>query len=416
MNASLSPLPDRPLDAISRSFARSAATVGDAETPSISGSHYATSALQIELIESVEAWDAIAAHWEHITAGHPLHGRAWLQAWWQELGSAQGNLAIIAVRHQREIVGAAAFYVTHDWSGRTLRFLGSGLTCTDYLDVFCLPGWHTQVGQAIALWLQSSNSLQRLGRIELLELEGHVANAPGVVALQDALAQAGWSEEITALESCWVVRLPAHWDDYVAKLSHRGRRRARQAIKLRDQGRVNFEVVTQPAEIETRWPDFIRLHQNRRREKGEAGCFADQSFERFLERAVIQLARQNQASLVGLAHDGQWIAVGLKLHGPDHCHLYQTGMDCQFIKLEPGHVINALMLHDTLTHGGTGFDFLRGNEPYKARWTAEPTPLVRTRLWNPCLSALVRSQLAALGRQMKHWLKKSPPLPVKETD
>lgn len=372
--------------------------------------------LQIELIESIEAWDAIDQDWERITGGHPLHGRAWLQAWWQELGAASGQLAIVLVREQQELVGAAPFYVTHDWSGRTLRFLGSGLACTDYLDVFCRPGWTTPVGQAIADWLQSPTVRQHWGRIELVELEGHVANAPGVVALQDALAQAGWGEEITALESCWVVRLPANWDDYVAGLNYRGRRRARQATKLRDQGRVTYQVVQQPAEIEQRWPDFTRLHQNRRREKGEAGCFADQSFERFLERAVKQLAQQNQVALVGLVHEGQWIATGLQLRNADHCHLYQTGMDCQFIKLEPGHVINALMLQHTLTTGGTSFDFLRGNEPYKARWNAEPTPLVRTRLWNPCFSALMRSQLAAAGRQVKHWLKKTSKLPAKETE
>jgi len=375
-----------------------------------------TASMHVELIETLEAWDAVAAGWEKITGGHPLHGCAWLQAWWQELGIGSGNLAVVLVYQEKELVGLAPWYVTNDWSGRTLRFLGSGVTCTDYLDIFCLPGWHNRVGQTIAAWLQSTANQQRWGRIELVELEGHVANAPGVAALQDALAQAGWSEEITALESCWVVPLPTNWEDYVAGLNPRGRRRARQACKLLEQGRVSYDVAQHPSEIEQRWPEFIRLHQNRRQEKGEAGCFADKSFERFLECAVKQLAQQNQVALIGLNHEGKWIATGLQLLGPACRHLYQTGMDCQFMKLEPGHVINALMLHDTLQAGGLGFDFLRGNEPYKARWNALPTPLVRTRLWNPCLSALVRSQLATLGRQMKQWLKKSTPLAAKDPD
>jgi CelD/BcsL family acetyltransferase involved in cellulose biosynthesis len=372
--------------------------------------------LQVEVLDSVADWDAIGDDWERLTASHPLHGRAWLQAWWQAIGSNSGQLAILVVRHEQTLVGIAPFFVTHDWSGRTLRFLGSGVTCTDYLEIFHLPGWSTQVGRVLAAWLQSPTCHQRWGRVELIELEGHVANAPGVAALQDALAQAGWSEELVALESCWVVPLPKQWDAYVAGLNHRGRRRARQAVRLREQGRVQLEVLRSPAEVERHWTDFIRLHQSRRHDKGEAGCFADKSFEQFLELAVHRLAQQNQVALVGLVHEQQWIAAALQLLGPEHRHLYQTGMDSQFIKLEPGHVINALMLQQTLGEGGTTFDFLRGNEPYKARWNAEPTPLVRTRLWNPCLSALVRSQLAAAGRRMKKWLKRTPPLPVKEAE
>lgn len=372
--------------------------------------------LHIELIDSIAAWDAYGEAWEQLTVGHPLHSQAWLQAWWQALGSKVGQLAIFVLRQEQTVVGIAPFYVTEDWSGRTLRFLGSGLTCTDYLDIFCLPGWQAQVARAIAAWLQSPSIHQRWGRIELVELEGHVANAPGVAALQDALAQVGWSEEIAALEGCWVVPLPLQWDDYVAGLNHRGRRRARQAIKLRDQGRVHFELVRDPAGIERHWPDFIRLHQNRRHEKGESGCFADKSFEQFLELAVRRLAQQNQVALAGLVHEGQWIAAALQLLGSETRYLYQTGMDSQFTKLEPGHVINALMLQHTLVEGGRTFDFLRGNEPYKARWNAEPTPLVRTRLWNPCLSALVRSQLAAAGRRMKQWLKRTPQLTAKDAE
>ncbi|MBL8890420.1 MAG: GNAT family N-acetyltransferase [Planctomycetaceae bacterium] len=371
--------------------------------PTLPVSSNRNSELSVTLIDSSASWQACAADWDELTLRHPLHGQAWLRSWWEEYGQHQGQLAILRIDHMGHCVGFAPLFVERTWKGTALRFLGSGTTCTDYLDIFCRPEWSVRIGQALGKWIASSSCHSLFGRIDLIELEGHQANAAGVTALQDALAQSGWTEEIASLESCWVVSFPRTWDEYLQALSHRGRRRARNAMKNLHSGLMSYHAWHEHDEIVANWQVFVELHQKRRHQKGEPGCFAEGHFESFLRRAAFRLAEQGQASLVALRLDNKFIAAALQLHTENRTCLYQTGMDSNYIKLEPGHVINAIMLESCQAKGIGQFDFLRGNEPYKARWNAFATPLVRTRLWNPRLTTQVRARMVAMGRCVKQW-------------
>ena len=42
------------------------------------------------------------------------------------------------------------------------------------------------------------------------------------------------------------------------------------------------------------------------------------------------------------------------------------------MKLEPGHLLFTAMVRRAIDRGDSYFDFLRGNEPYKEYWGAEP--------------------------------------------
>jgi CelD/BcsL family acetyltransferase involved in cellulose biosynthesis len=371
--------------------------------------------VNIQVIESVDQWATVADEWDLMVADQPLHSHAWLSSWWTAFGEQAGRLAVACVRHREQVIGLAPFFVSHSWMGKTVRFLGSGTTCTDYLDIFCEPGYSAVVAEHLVGWLSSGEFRRKFGRIDLVELEGHLASAPGVSALGDRLQSCGWSAEVTALDSCWVVPLQQTWDDYLSGLSARSRKRARQALKLQERGDIDYQTWSDPESIRQIWPKFIELHQNRRQDKGQAGCFREHQFETFIERAVAQLSMDGRASVVGVLHQGQPISLGLLLHGDRRNFLYQTGMDGDFIKLEPGHLLNALTIHQSWSAGRSHFDFLRGDEPYKARWAAEPAALVRSRYWNFHISARVRANLIRAGRMLKHWAQPAKPVLPQET-
>jgi len=371
--------------------------------------------LNIQVIDSPTEWATLAEEWDRLVDDHPLHSYAWFSAWWKAFGAQAGRLAIACVRDRDQVVGLAPFFVTRSWLGNGVRFLGSGTTCTDYLDIFCASGYCEIVGEQLTGWLQSSEFGRRYGRLDLVELEGHRPSAPGVAGLASHLERGGWSSEIAALENCWVVPLTDAWDDYLTGLSARSRKRARTAMKHRASGQIEYQVWREPESIEQVWPKFIELHQKRRRDKGEAGCFHNQNFEKFIEQAVSQLAVDGRASLVGVLHGGQPIALGLVLHGSNCNFLYQTGMDGNYIKLEPGHLLNALTLQECWLSGIRRFDFLRGDEPYKARWAAHPEPLVRTRFWSYHMVARVRANLVRAGKMLKQWTGKPQFNPPQES-
>ncbi len=62
---------------------------------------------------------------------------------------------------------------------------------------------------------------------------------------------------------------------------------------------------------------------------------------------------------------------------------YQSGMDPQFGHMSPGFLANLVVIQQAITEGYGLFDFLRGDEPYKADWGARPVEMVRIRAVPP---------------------------------
>jgi CelD/BcsL family acetyltransferase involved in cellulose biosynthesis len=135
----------------------------------------------------------------------------------------------------------------------------------------------------------------------------------------------------------------------------------------------------------------VRLHQARFGDRAHGGgCFADPRFETFLRAATERLAARRQARLVWCEVDGEPIAIQLLLTAPGSAAMYQSGFDPRYRHLEPGYLLYALSFRALIAEGIAKFDFLRGNEPYKATWLAQPTPLTRLIAVAPRSSAQLR--------------------------
>ena len=78
--------------------------------------------------------------------------------------------------------------------------------------------------------------------------------------------------------------------------------------------------------------------------------------------------------------DGAPIAIEYSFTGGDTVYYYQGGFDPAVSKLGPGWLMTALSMRAAIAEGYRYFDFLRGDEPYKASWNATPRPLVERRV------------------------------------
>ena len=74
------------------------------------------------------------------------------------------------------------------------------------------------------------------------------------------------------------------------------------------------------------------------------------------------------------------IAIEYSFTGGDTVYYYQGGFDPGVSQLGPGWLMSALSLRAAIAEGYRYFDFLRGDEPYKASWNATPRPLVERRV------------------------------------
>jgi CelD/BcsL family acetyltransferase involved in cellulose biosynthesis len=136
-------------------------------------------------------------------------------------------------------------------------------------------------------------------------------------------------------------------------------------------------------EFEAAWPLFIDLHQLRRQSLGEPGCFADPTFTQFHNEVAPLLLTAGRLRLSWLALDGEPVAAEYHFAGDGVTYAYQGGVDPARLDDEPGRLSNIATLRAAIAEGHAAFDFLRGDEPYKAHWRATPHATVHVRISPP---------------------------------
>jgi hypothetical protein len=62
-------------------------------------------------------------------------------------------------------------------------------------------------------------------------------------------------------------------------------------------------------------------------------------------------------------------------------------------------------LRPAIADGYRAFDFLRGDEPYKAHWRAQPRPGLEVRVFSRRGGAWLRQRARSAGRQVRDWLR-----------
>ncbi|MGQ9770505.1 MAG: GNAT family N-acetyltransferase [Thermogutta sp.] len=382
--------------------------------------------------------------WDHWAGGNPFRTWTWLTTWWSVYRSIyrRSHLYVLSIQSAEEPLGFAPLFATwHPLWGRSIRFLGSGEICGDDLGWIAPEDFQEQMGRAVA------NSLHRKlvqlaplgacpghGRKETmryvacdhLDLDGVTARNRGMQAFIRGLRQLGWFMDVQSIEHSWQISLPATWTEYLQE--RLGRSMRRKARKLNDQflasGIVNVHTTGENQPWEKAWRHLVNLHQARRHHLGKAGAFDSASFHCFHRTVLGRLISEDKARIVWLECQGQPIAAEYLLLSDGVVRAYQCGMNPDFAELSPGFLANLVVIRQAIAEKRTTFDFLRGDEPYKSQWGAQPVSMLRIRAVPPRPMAQVTFALWRTARACRNKLRnkksggygKIPPRGSPDTD
>ncbi len=380
--------------------------------------------------ESLRPW---AEPWDRLARGVPFLSWAWQSAWWQQYGAAQVPAAgVDRIATQPDIgqpassptalwvlgvfapdgslVGLLPLYCQATWGrGRVLRFLGCGEVCSEYLSILCEPGWEAAVAGALAGWLaQANRGRQATGkaRWDVLEMSAVDARDTAVARLAAALGALGHAVHRRPGPPCWRVALAPAWEDFLKPLSRNRRRKLRLLEREFTEGRVQTRCIERHEEIGPAIDRLIEFQRARRRQLGQATCFDSPRFTAFLHQAAAALAQSGQLALLVVEKEGSPLAVELAFQGPDRLYAYQAGIDGSRLHDSPGHLGHYALVRYALDHGLGMLDFLRGDEPYKAEWEAEPHLTLEFRVAARSPLARLRHAAWCAGVAAKAWLRR----------
>jgi CelD/BcsL family acetyltransferase involved in cellulose biosynthesis len=286
--------------------------------------------------------------------------------------------------------------------GRVLRFLGSGEVCSEYLGVLVEAGREEGIAAALADWLAGSGA----DAWDLAELTSvDAADRPTRLLIQ-ALRSRRLAVHGRRGPSCWRIELPPTWEDYVGILSRSRRKKIHWAENqwIRS-GRAKLHVVDDPASLAQAQDILFDLHLRRRESLGQAPRFVSERCAAFHRDVMGRLLTDGYLHLYWIEIGGEPVAAEYMFRGGEVVYGYQAGMAPESLHLSPGQLGKMVGIRRAIAEGYRAFDFLRGDEPYKAHWRAGPRPTVEYRVAAPRRSARARLGLWAAGSRWKRRLK-----------
>ena len=305
-----------------------------------------------------------AESWEHSarSAGSPFQHLGWVRAWRTTVGRLAANALVFARRddggvvralvplmRSRRRVGAARASV--------LTWAGDDAGCPDHLEI---PADSDRAIDELAEELV-------LARWDILSLRNLRQDAPHASRLASRLSKLGLHVATTVGEPCPTISLPDSWDKYLATQSSSRRQTIRRKERKLER---EHELIIRDYDAHTLddgWRVLSALHSER---WSGATAFTPDVAEMHREFAR-SLAARGALWLTALELDGVAVAAWYGFTDGDTVFFFQSGRSLDHQHDSVGQVLMGRMIRRAIERGYRRFDFLRGDEPYKASWTSE---------------------------------------------
>jgi CelD/BcsL family acetyltransferase involved in cellulose biosynthesis len=323
-----------------------------------------------ELFRLSHEWHVL---WTRCPGASTFQRPEWLLAW--AAAFLPHGVRAIEFRRDSELVGLAPLLIYPREHEQVLAFMGGGVS--DYLDLLAHPSWEQEIVGAFreVILRQPDWTL-----LDLTDLPGES------VLLKDA-----FRNFVQPHDTCLALELPATTDELLQLLSKRQRanlRNARSRLQSAGGGEVQLASAATLADF---LQDLFRLHTERWSKLGAPGVLSDERIQFFHSDLAPRLLDCGCLRIYRLVSSGRTLAVIEAFFEAETAFCYMQGFDPEFSYLSPGTQLMFAIMNEAVRAGVRKFDFLRGQESYKAHWHTQPERTLRI--------TVSRSQLASISRQ-----------------
>lgn len=313
-----------------------------------------------------DAWDELLA--ADIGSSTVFLTREWILNWWKIFGDGK-KLSILMIFDGSRLVGIAPLAIIEKNSiaspFRIVRFLGSGVA--DHLD-FCIhPEYQEKAMSRIFEFILNDLSWDAL---DLVDIPDDSRNLPIIRQMMD---RHGVAYAIRPSIVCPFLSINGYtWDSFYAARRSKSTRQdlRRRKRRLDEKGSLTFRRYEKSEAVEHIFPQLFSVYNKRWENKNLSISFTGKLEGSFYRDVAADLARIGKLHLLTMELDGKVIAFTLSaFHGSQFTWLI-TAYDPEFDRFFPGELILTQLLEEVIRSGRFNeFDFTRGDEPYKFKWT-----------------------------------------------
>ena len=343
--------------------------------------------LKIEILKTEQELFAIKNEWqnlvERVQPDSIFLTYEWQMQWWQNYHQQfeHAQPAIITVRDNQEGALLALLplfsHVKTFRAGqrfRTLQLMGTEIEPSDYLDIICPPEKKVAFLRKI---FAEPRVLDFVTAHDVLILENIDDNSSLLLEkneLDNLLNSVSYQYKIKV---CPYLSLPETTEALLAGLSRNFRSNLKRARnKLKRHG-FQIETVTREDQLDAAIENLFSLHDRRFQAKQADSKFNYQRRGNFHKLVARTFLKNDWLQLYQIL-DRQKVVGSLYCFKFNHSMMYvQGGFDPDYAQYGLGNQIILKAIEDAIALKFRKFDFMRGAEAYKFKWTKEKRDLHR---------------------------------------
>ena len=328
-----------------------------------------------------------------------------MYAWWTRFGAGK-RLRLIEARDSSDrLVGLAPLCLEREGTvlaARTLRFLGTESVSSEYLDVLVDADLEESTSAALLEAVLAGRDWDVLSLTDLRE------DAVALLQWEPRLRALGYDIHRDGCEICPYLPLPESVDEHRRQLGASMRYALRRATRKLEEHGYAYRAVAEARELPSALERLFDLHASRWAARQRSGNFGDPRVQGFHKDLATLLGERGSLRIGQLVGQGRVIAAIYTLEHDCVVSFYQSGFEpgvpqagWSAADYSPGFVLIGKTIEDAIRRRFVEFDFLRGEEAYKSRWTS-----LRRRTWT--LAAIRSAAYRARARhRLRRWIRVS---------
>jgi CelD/BcsL family acetyltransferase involved in cellulose biosynthesis len=358
----------------------------------------------VSLLTTNEEMDSLREEWDDLLLRDKnaslFQTWEWVSAYRWGLGG-RTKLVVLCVREGFRLVGLGPLEVVRMYGLplRRLQFVGTGVF--DYLDFILDSDLENQTLAVTTKWIEENSSMW-----DLLDLQNLPQVSPSLQLAGYFDASDRLRAELMEGEVCPYLPLADSWETMLGRFGKKMRYNLgyHERVIRRDFKEVDLTTLGE-SELSEGMDAFFRLHTMRWKKRWLPGVLTGERKQRFHREVAKSCLDNGSLKLHGLRLDGRLQAVLYCFEFNGKGYYYLGGFDPALSKYSLGTILTGFAIRKAIESGCSEFDFLRGNENYKSRWTKEYRTNSRFVLSKNTLRSRIAVWICRLEHQIECWVK-----------
>jgi hypothetical protein len=248
-----------------------------------------------------------------------------------------------------------------------LGFLGSGIEAPDHLDIIAGPSKKEGIINEIFGYFRGPAT-----KIDIIELTDIDEDSGSTDLLLKTTQLFNYSATKHIASTCPYLKLSSDYEKYVSSLSLNFRSHLKRRTKgLMEKERAVFDEVREKNELQDIVNRLFLLHLKRWQKKIDKTIFYSENRQKFHSRLAAAFQDSSFLRLFFLSVDSEVVACLYCFEYGDKMYFYQSGFDPDWALKSVGTVLMGKVIETCILEKKIEFDFLRGAEAYKRKWTSD---------------------------------------------